>query len=76
MIDKAYQYHIGHRTALDIISETATAIWEELSKEYLQPPTREKWRAIQQEFWTKWNFPMAVGATDGMHVQIRVSVIN
>jgi HD-like signal output (HDOD) protein len=69
----AFSHHIGKSTLGKIIFETTEAIWEALKDEYLAPPTRQRWQEISEEFWRRWNFPLAVGAIDGKHFAIKVS---
>src|SRR5262249_31432241 len=72
----AYSYRIGQSTALQIVRETAKALWSSLKNEYLKRPSRDDWKRIADEFWRKWNFPLCVGAVDGKHIAIRVSTID
>lgn len=68
----AYSYRLGVSTVSAVIKETTAAIWEALRDDYLKAPSRQRWQEIAQEFWTKWNYPMCVGAIDGKHVAIKV----
>lgn len=63
---------MGHSTVHYIIKETATAIWEALSKTYLKPPSSEDdWQNIAKEFQDQWNFPNCIGSLDGKHINIQ-----
>lgn len=35
------------------------------------PNSEEDWTAIQNDFYTRWNFPFCCGALDGKHILIR-----
>lgn len=68
----AWTYHVGHSTVHYIVKETASAIWEALSKTYLKPPSsEEEWLQISREFEKTWNFPHCLGALDGKHIHIQ-----
>ncbi|KAK4886741.1 hypothetical protein RN001_003012 [Aquatica leii] len=68
----AWTYHMGHSTVHKIIKNTAEAIWNALSSNYLKnPSTKEEWLKIAQGFHNKWNFPNCIGALDGKHIQIQ-----
>lgn len=75
IIDKAFTFHVGLSTLTSIVRETAAAIWDCLKDEFLSWPDKQKWQEISEEFWRKWNYPMALGAVDGMHVAIKVSKV-
>ncbi|KAF0713191.1 protein ALP1-like [Aphis craccivora] len=66
----AFSYRQGHKTVRRIVYETCDAIWKRLSPLYLSPPNKEKWKKIEQEFRTRWNYPNCVGSVDGKHVVI------
>ena len=54
-----------------IIANTCEIIWQQLQSTYLKPPTTQKWKQIEQQFWNRWNFPNCCGALDGKHVVIQ-----
>lgn len=37
----------------------------------LQPPNKENFVAISDEFYSKWNYPNVIGCIDGKHIRIR-----
>ncbi len=71
----AFSFHMHESTLSKIIKETSSAIWNALQKDYLAPPSREKWIEIAREFEIKWNFPLCLGALDGKHIPIKVNRI-
>lgn len=68
----AWKYHVGHSTVHAIVKETASAIWDVVSKTYLKPPSKEDdWLSIAKDFDEMWNFPHCLGALDGKHIHIQ-----
>ncbi|XP_057297594.1 putative nuclease HARBI1 [Hydractinia symbiolongicarpus] len=62
-----FNFRISASAISRILSETAAAIWENLS-EYVRPPmSKEEWLRIENEFDT-WNFTHCIGAIDGKHI--------
>ena len=50
------------------------ALYNVLRDEYLQPPSsKQHWEQIAEEFESKWQFPHAVGAIDGKHINMRAA---
>ena len=66
----AANYRLSPAIVGRIISETCKAIWEELiNKGFLDYPSSEHdWLKVAQKFEDRWNFPNALGTTDGKHV--------
>ena len=55
-----------------IIPEVCKALYDVLKDEYLSPPSRrEQWKQIAQQFDAKWQFPHAVVAIDGKHINVQ-----
>lgn len=54
-----------------IVRETAEALWNRLSPEFLSMPTGDQWLTIADEFWRRWQFPNCLGAIDGKHVRMQ-----
>lgn len=65
---------MGYDTVRKIFHEMTEAIWNALHEDYLGLPTKTEWLKISEDFWTKWNMPATLGAIDGKHVNIQVSI--
>lgn len=64
----SFNFRISASAISRILSETAAAIWENLS-EYVRPPmSKEEWLRIENEFEDTWNFTHCIGAIDGKHI--------
>jgi len=70
----ALSYRIGISTTANIIKETCEAIWDCFYADVLFTSTRDGWRKISSEFQEIWNFPNCIGALDGKHFSIIVSL--
>ena len=58
-----------------MLPKVATAIIDELKEEVFKiPTTAQEWKAVAEDFFTKWQVPHAIGALDGKHVRIRMPV--
>lgn len=67
-----YSFRVAHNTISLIVREVCQAIEAEYAQEVIPcPTTAAEWRAIAEEFQTKWQFPHVLGALDGKHVSIR-----
>lgn len=66
----ALQFKMGLSTVANIIIETCTALWEELSRDLLKPKNEIEWGKIADDFWRIWGMPNCVAAIDGKHVNI------
>ena len=47
---------------------------ESLHEDVIPLPNKESWLRIANEFEKKWDFPHCIGAIDGKHVVIQVSI--
>lgn len=73
LISFHYSYLLGTSTIHNIVKETCSAIWTTLCPLLLPSEiTEEQWVQISQDFETMWNFPNAIAALDGKHIQIQV----
>lgn len=54
----------------ELIEEVCTAIYEELSTEYIAFPDKDDWKAIADTFERIWNFLNCCGCLDGKHIRI------
>lgn len=67
-----YGFRVAHNTISLAVKDVCRAIEAEYARELIPvPTTAAEWRAIAEEFRTRWQFPHAVGALDGKHVAIR-----
>jgi len=58
-----YSFRLGKSTISGIISETCSAIYDQLKKEYLCAPNSEDdWLKIGDVFEKSWNMPHVIGA--------------
>ncbi|XP_058465563.1 uncharacterized protein LOC131439048 [Malaya genurostris] len=67
----AFSYRLGVSTAHQIVHETCRVITEKLIDDAMPKPTEDMWKKIANDFYTKWNFPLCLGALDGKHVTIQ-----
>ena len=76
MASVSYMFRVGNITVSKIISETCQVIWKELKEKVFFNPTADNWHKVATEFETLWNFPHCIGAVDGKHVEIDVSLLS
>ncbi|XP_040184702.1 protein ALP1-like [Rana temporaria] len=65
-----YAFRVGKSTAIYIVRDTCSAIWEVLKDIVFKKPSAEEWSQISEVFWQRCNFPNCVGAIDGKHIRI------
>ena len=75
MASISYLFRIGNYTVSKIICETCECIWDVLKEKVFLNPTAENWRKVAKDFENLWNYPNCIGAVDGKHVDIDVSII-
>ena len=67
-----YYFRVAHNTISYLVKEVCEAIIAEYSDEVLEIPSNpDEWRAKEELFNSRWQFPHTVGALDGKHVSIR-----
>ena len=67
-----YTFRVPANTISNFIPEVCEAIVMCYKDEVMElPRSEDKWKAIAQDFATKWNLPHCLGALDGKHVAIR-----
>ena len=66
----AFTYRMGRSTVSGIVEEVCEALWKSLQPIVMPEPNEEIWRASENVFKEKWNFPHCVAAIDGKHVRI------
>ncbi len=67
-----YEFRISVSSIAKIVPSVCQAIYDVLKLDYISVPTKtEQWKQLAEEFALKWQFPHAVGAIDGKHINIR-----
>lgn len=74
MSSLADQFRVGHATVSLLLKDTLQAICDQLESKVMPMPTTSHWTEIADGFFGVWNFPNCVGAIDGKHVAIVVSI--
>ncbi len=65
-------FRIPKPTLSKIIPEVCEAIWEEFNQEVIiLPKTKEGWKEKADEFRDLWQYPFALAAIDGKHIQVQ-----
>ncbi|XP_049958250.1 uncharacterized protein LOC126474819 [Schistocerca serialis cubense] len=67
----SFSYRLGKSTVAAIVHDISRTVIDLLLEEVMPVPNEEKWNAIAEEFWTKWQFPNCIGSLDGKHVTIQ-----
>lgn len=71
-ISLTYLFRMGKKTVSRIISKTTKALYEVLSKAYLNVLNNQnEWKKIAEEFQGLCQFPHVIGAIDGKHIRIQ-----
>lgn len=67
-----YAFRISVSAIAEFVPKVCEALYEVLKDEYMRvPSTRSQWLQLASDFETKWQFPHAVGAIDGKHIQVK-----
>ena len=70
--DAGYAFRVGCNTICNFTPVVLFAIVKKYREECIAAPTdTQSWRDIADKFYTRWNFPHAVGALDGKHIRIK-----
>ena len=65
-------FRIPKATLSKMIPSVCEAIWDELNGECISlPQTQDGWLAKAKEFKDNWQYPYALAALDGKHVQVQ-----
>ena len=68
----SYSFRMLTSVISNFVPAVCKAIYDVLEEDYLKPPTTcFQWKQLAQEFSDKWQFPHAVGAIDGKHINIK-----
>ena len=71
----SFQFRVSRTAISKIVTEVAKAIIKNLGKKYISlPETEKEWSVIAEQFATQWQFPNALGAIDGKHINIKPPV--
>ena len=64
-----FQFRVSRTAISYIVIEVCEAIFSELGALCLEfPSTVDEWKAMENKFSERWNFPYCLGALDGNHV--------
>lgn len=67
----SFHFRAGVSTIRGIISETCKALWNVLQPVVMPKPDTNKWIEISKDFYTRFQFPLCIGALDGKHIRIK-----
>ena len=67
----ATRFRLGPSTVYGIVPQTCEAIWEVLHLIVLKEPDNTTWVNIECGFYKRWDFPNAIDAIDGKHINIQ-----
>lgn len=62
---------MGRSTVSGTVEDVCESLWKNLQPIVMPEPNEEIWRASENVFKEKWNFPHCVAAIDGKHVRIK-----
>ncbi|KAK3758847.1 hypothetical protein RRG08_022191 [Elysia crispata] len=68
---QSFHFRAGISTVRSITAETCTVIWKILQPQVMPKPNEEHWLKIASEFFTRFQFPLCLGAIDGKHIRIK-----
>lgn len=74
MISISYAFRVAPSTVSQIVMETCSILWDCLHEQVLLNPSEAAWMNVAEEFEHRWHLPHCVGAMDGKHVLIQVSI--
>lgn len=67
-----YSFHISTSLISKFVPEVCQALYDALKEDYMTvPSSQSQWLQLADEFESKWQFPHAVGAIDGKHINIK-----
>ncbi len=65
-------FRIPKTTLSRIIPSVCDALWDQLHEDFIiLPQTKEDWDKKSKEFLHLWQYPFALGALDGKHVEVQ-----
>ena len=67
-----YAFRMSVSSISQIVPHVCNTLYDVLKEDYLSPPkNEEQWKKLPEDFALKWQFPHAVGAIDGKHINVR-----
>lgn len=67
-----YAFRISTSSIAEFVPEVCQALYNVLKEEYMSvPSSHSQWLRLGDEFESKWQFPHAVGAIDGKHINVK-----
>lgn len=70
-VSLSFHFRAGVSTIREITTETCAVLWNVLHPRVMPTPDEEKWINIADDFYTRYNFPLCLGAIDGKHIRIK-----
>ena len=67
----SFHFCVGVTTVREITTETWAVLWDVLHLPVMPPPDAEQRMNIATDFYTRFNFPLCLGAIDGKHIRIK-----
>ena len=71
----AIGYRYGYSTVGNIFTEICHALYMALQCHVKPPSSPEDWEKLKNEFYEKTQFPNCIGALDGKHIVMCVSLV-
>lgn len=65
---------VSEKTISNIVFKVGVVIWTVLKPLVFEPLTTDMWLRVASEFEEMWNVPHCLGALDGTHIKIIVSI--
>lgn len=68
----SYAFRMSVSAIAAFVPEVCQVLYDVLKEEYMSvPSSRSQWLQLADEFESKWQFPHAVGAIDGKHINVK-----
>ena len=67
-----YAFCMSVSSISQIVPHNCNTLYDVLKEDYLSPPkNEEQWKKLAEDFALKWQFPHAVGAINGKHINVQ-----
>ncbi|XP_035917750.1 uncharacterized protein LOC118515150 [Anopheles stephensi] len=66
-----YLFRVSRSSISNIVKETCVCLTKTLRSYVKLPSTNEQWLVVSKRFEQRWNFPHAIAAIDGKHINTR-----